>query len=149
VEGSREFHAGVDEAVGPTAASVSRKGSAATSDRVLRGGQHKKSIEMDGSGDLPAPAGSNKVAGPTATTVQRRPSAATTIKHLRGGQQKKNTGMDHYKKMQSESTHNQQFSVGFNRFGKTTPKSRDLCYSNQQSEHLFVGFNRFGKTTVK
>jgi hypothetical protein len=55
----------------------------------------------------------------------------------------------HYKKMQSEPTHNQQFSVGFNRFGKTTPKSRDLCYSNQHSEHLSVGFNRFGKTTAK
>jgi hypothetical protein len=46
---------------------------------------------------------------------------------------------------QSESTHNQQFSADFNRFGKTTVKSRNLSYSNQQSEHLFVGFNRFGK----
>jgi hypothetical protein len=49
---------------------------------------------------------------------------------------------NNYKIMQSESTQNQQFSVGFNRFGKTTPKSRDLCYSNQQSEHLPVDLNR-------
>ena len=58
---------------------------------------------------------------------------------------RKHVQYNHYKKMQSESTHNQQFSVGFNRFGKTTAKSRDLCYSNQHSEHLSVGFNRFGK----
>jgi hypothetical protein len=55
----------------------------------------------------------------------------------------------HYKKTQSESTQNQQFFADFNIFGKITTKLRDLCYSNQHSEHLSIGFNRFGKTTAK
>jgi hypothetical protein len=92
VDGSGDLPAtaGIVTTTIPAATSVSRRGSAATTDR---GGQQENTAGMGGGGDLLAPAGIAEPAGRTVTALSQRESAATTNRQLRGGQQKRSPGM--------------------------------------------------------